>query len=72
MLEPAWITQQLDRMAAGINAGKTRKRNIASLAQVGCSEAEMRTAVLARGWKLAQVGTDYVVAPGTYVIRPIV
>jgi hypothetical protein len=72
MANPAWIAQQLDRMAGGINAGKTRKRNVASVNKVGSNEAELRAAVTARGWRLAQVGQDYVVAPHNYVIRPIV
>jgi len=72
MPNPAWIAQQLDRMAAGIAAGKTRKRNVASIVQQNSSEAELMAAVQARGWRMAQVGEDYVVAPHNYVIRPIV
>jgi stage V sporulation protein SpoVS len=72
MPNPAWVNQQLDAMAAGINAGATRKRKVASVTAVGSNEAELQAAVAARGWRLAQVGNDYVVAPAGYVIRPIV
>jgi hypothetical protein len=72
MANPGWIQQQLNRMAPGINAGKTRKRAVASVHSVGASETEFIDAVRNRGWRLAQVGDDYVVAPGNYVIRPLV
>lgn len=34
-------------------------------------EAEIAAAVKARGWRVAQIGEDYLVVPGHYVIRPI-
>ena len=72
MPSPAWITQQLDKMAAGIKAGKTRRRKVASVQHMKIAEADLATAVKTRGWRLAQIGDDYVVAPGRYAIRPIV
>lgn len=71
MANPSWIAQQLKRMEQGIVSGKTRKRNIASVKGQGILEEELAAAVAARGWKLAQVGNDYIFAPGGYVIRPI-
>ncbi len=72
MANPAWVAQQMNRMANGILQGKTRKRNVASALQQGASENELAAAATARGWRMAQVGEDYVFAPGNYVIRPIV
>ncbi len=72
MPNPAWVTQQMDRMKAGIRAGKTRKRNVQSALQQNTDENELAAAARARGWRLAQVGDDFVFAPGNYMIRPIV
>lgn len=72
MANPAWVAQQMQRMANGIVQGRTRKRNVDSALQQGTDEAEMAAAAAARGWRMAQVGQDYVFAPGNYVIRPIV
>ena len=68
----AWLEQQLDRMTDGIHAGKTRRRKIDSFTRLGISERMLRTAVVARGWRVAQIGLDYVFAPPGYTIRPIV
>jgi hypothetical protein len=67
----AWLTQQLNRMAVGIGNGKTRRRKVASVVAMGITEAQLRQAVTARGWRVAQIGDDYVFAPGNYTIRPI-
>lgn len=72
MPNPAWVAQQMDKMAAGIAAGKTRKRNVDSSLQQNTNEAELAAAARARGWRMAQVGEDFVFAPGNYMIRPIV
>lgn len=72
MPNPAWVKQQLDRMVPGIVAGKTRKRNRQSALLQNATEQEMAAAAHARGWRMAQIGNDYVFAPGNYVIRPIV
>ncbi len=72
MTNPAWVTQQMDRMDAGIHAGKTRKRNVASAFRQNTDEQELSDAARTRGWRMAQVGDDFVFAPGDYVIRPIV
>ena len=72
MPNPAWVAQQLNKMAPGINAGKTRKRNRQSALLQNATEQEMATAAQVRGWRMAQIGNDYVFAPGNYVIRPIV
>jgi len=66
-----WLVQQLNKMATGINAGKTRRRKVASVLKY-VAEAQMAQAVQQRGWKVAQIGDDYVFAPGNYNIRPIV
>jgi hypothetical protein len=71
-MSAAWLKQQLDKMAKGIKAGKTRRRKVASVHDLGISEATLRSAVAARGWRLAQIGNDYVFAPSGYSIRPIV
>ena len=71
MPNPAWIKQQLDKMAPGIRAGKTRKRNVESVIRQKSNEDELSEAVAARGWKLAQIGNDFVVTPPDYIIRPI-
>jgi hypothetical protein len=72
MPNPAWVTQQMNQMTTGINDGKTRKRNVASVAKQNTDEEELAKAARLRGWKMAQVGDDYVFAPGDYTIRPIV
>lgn len=59
----AWLNQQLRKMTPGIKAGKTRKRNVDSCKKVGVSEIELKSAVKAKGWRVAQVGDDYVFAP---------
>ena len=66
-----WLEQQLDQMAAGIAEGKTRRRKTGSFARLGVKESEMKRAVLARGWRVAQIGEDYIFAPHGYTIRPI-
>ena len=72
MPNPTWVNQQMNRMAAGINAGKTRKRNLASALRQNTDEQELAAATRLRGWRMAQVGDDFVFAPGGYTIRPIV
>ena len=72
MTNNLWLKQQLDRMTDGINDGKTRRRKAASVLNVGISEAELKRAVSGRGWRVAQIGDDYIFAPGAYTIRPIV
>lgn len=72
MANVKWVKQQLDKMDKGIKAGKTRKRNVESVKTQGVTEKDLADAVRARGWKLAEIGKDYVVAPGDYVIKPIV
>jgi hypothetical protein len=67
----AWLTQQLNKMASGIAAGKTRRRKVASVQAMGVTEALLKQEVQARGWKVAQIGNDYVFAPSNYTIRPI-
>lgn len=71
MANPGWVAQQMNRMASGINSGKTRKRAVSSARSVGADEAELAAAAEARGWRMAQIGADYVFAPRNYVIRPI-
>jgi len=68
----AWLTQQLDKMTPGILAGKTRRRKVQSVRDLSVTEAELRRGVTGRGWRVAQIGDDYVFAPGNYTIRPIV
>jgi hypothetical protein len=72
MATSLWLTQQLDRMAQGIAEGKTRRRMIGSFRKLGITERELKSAVSARNWRVAQIGDDYVFAPGSYTIRPIV
>lgn len=72
MTNPAWVAQQMDRMAPGINAGRTRKRNVGSALRQNTDEQELAKAARNRGWKMAQVGDDFIFTPGDYVIRPIV
>lgn len=71
MANPAWVAQQMNEMAPGIAAGKTRKRNVGSCLRQGTNERELAAAANARGWKMAQVGEDFIFAPGDYIIRPI-
>ena len=71
-LPNAWLTQQLDRMQFGIGQGKTRKRNVKSIAKMNITEPMIVGEVKQRGWKVAQIGDDFVFAPGNYTIRPIV
>lgn len=59
-------------MAPGIRAGKTRRRKVASVRKLGIPESDLADAVKIMGWRLAQIGDDYVVAPSEYTIRPIV
>jgi len=68
----AWLAQQIQRMKPGIRAGKTRRRKVDSVRDMGVTEAELKEAVRAQGWKVAQIGDDLVFAPGNYTIRPIV
>jgi len=68
----AWLDQQLDKMERGIQEGKTRRRKVESVRGMNVDEGLLRSEVSARGWRLAQIGDDYVVAPGGYTIRPIV
>lgn len=68
----AWHDQQLDKMATGISAGKTRRRKVQSVKKENVTEKILADAVKAKGWKVAQIGDDYVFAPGNYTIRPIV
>ena len=72
MPNPAWVTQQMNAMTAGIRDGKTRKRNVDSAMRQGTDEAELAAAARARGWRMAQVGEDFIFAPGNYMIRPII
>lgn len=72
MATSAWLTQQLDRMADGIADGKTRRRKVDSVVKLGVTERQLKAAVVARGWRVAQIGEDYVFAPSSYTIRPIV
>ena len=72
MPNPNWVAQQMNQMAVGIGAGKTRKRNVASSFRQNTNEVELAAAARARGWRMAQIGQDFVFAPGTYTIRPIV
>ena len=59
-------------MEKGISAGKTRHREVATIKKLKISEAELKASTRDMGWKLAQVGDDYVFSPGDYSIRPIV
>ena len=68
----AWLTQQLDKMQRGITEGKTRRRKFTSTAKLNVTEEMISAEVKKRGWKVAQIGNDYVSAPGGYTIRPIV
>jgi hypothetical protein len=68
----AWLDQQLDKMVTGISAGKTMRRKVQSVKKENVTEEMIADAVKARGWKVAQIGDDYVFAPGNYTIRPIV
>ncbi|OHB70874.1 MAG: hypothetical protein A2V70_17760 [Planctomycetes bacterium RBG_13_63_9] len=68
----AWLKQQLDRMQPGISLGKTRRRKVESTRTSNVNERTIKKEVRERGWKLAQIGLDYVFAPGDYTIRPIV
>jgi hypothetical protein len=72
MATSAWLEQQLDRMNDGIVAGKTRRRKIESVLRMSVSERQLKAAVVLRGWRVAQIGLDYVFAPPGYTIRPIV
>ena len=72
MTNPAWVEQQMNRMAPGIRDGKTRKRNVGSALRQNTDERELAQATRDRGWKLAQVGDDFIFTPGDYMIRPIV
>lgn len=67
----AWVAQQIEKMEPGISAGKTRRRKVASVKRFA-DEDELKSAVVAKGWKLAEVGSDYIIAPGDYTIRPII
>ena len=67
-----WLEQQLDRMTDGILDGKTRRRKAASVSNSGVTETELKRAVSRRGWRVAQIGDDYIFAPSGYTIRPIV
>ena len=68
----AWLVQSIAAMKKGISQGKTRRRKVATVRRMNISEAELKAATRQMGWKLAQVGDDYVFAPGNYSIRPIV
>lgn len=72
MPNPTWVNQQMNRMAAGINAGKTRKRNVASVLRQNIDEQELAAAARVRGWRMAQVGDDFIFAPKGYTIWPII
>jgi len=72
MANPTWVAQQIAQMAAGVTAGKTRKRNVQSVQNQNATESELAAAAQAHGWRMAQVGNDFVFAPGNYVIRPII
>ena len=67
----AWLTQQFAAMEKGISEGKTRRRKVATITKLKISEKELKAATLEMGWKLAQVGDDYLFTPGDYSIRPI-
>jgi len=67
-----WLQQHISRMGRDIREGKTRRRRVDSVRRIKVSEAELRTEVRARGWRVAQIGDDFVFAPGNYTIRPIV
>ncbi len=67
----AWLIQQLKQMRAGISAGKTRRRKVASMQKFKVTEEEMKREATKRGWKVAQIGNDYVFAPSGYTIRPL-
>ena len=72
MTTNAWLTQAFASMEKGISAGKTRRREVATIKKLKISEAELKASTRDMGWKLAQVGDDYVFSPGDYSIRPIV
>ena len=69
--ERLWLTQQLQQMERGVSAGRTRRRKVQSCTGMNVTEVELKEAVEKRGWRLAQIGEDYVFAPGDYTIRPI-
>jgi hypothetical protein len=68
----AWLDAEVKEMRSGIQAGKTRRRNIASCNGQGVTEQMVEAAAKAQGWRVAQVGDDYIFAPKGYIIRPIV
>lgn len=72
MIVGLWMRQQIERMESGISAGKTRRRKADSFRELKVSEAEIKQAVEEKGWRVAQIGNDYVFAPRNYTIRPIV
>jgi hypothetical protein len=58
-------------MSAGIKRGKTRRRSVRSLRRMKVSDKQLRLAVKTRGWKVAEIGRDFLFAPGNYTIRPL-
>lgn len=67
----AWLDQAITAMEPGISAGKTRRRKVSTIKNLGISEKDLKKAAKDMGWKLAQMGDDYVFTPGNYSIRPI-
>jgi hypothetical protein len=67
----AWLAQQLKRMTAGIERGKTRRRSVKSVRRMKVTDKQLRLAAKARGWKVAEIGRDFLFAPGDYTIRPL-
>lgn len=54
----AWLTQQLDRMARGVECGDTRRRSQYWVDKL-CDPRELGAAVASRGWRFALVGRSY-------------
>jgi hypothetical protein len=67
----AWLNQALTTMKPGISQGKTRRRKVETVQNLGISEGTLKSAAKKEGMKVAQVGNDYVFTPSDYTIRPL-
>lgn len=69
---PVGLRPSAAQFCVGPAVAAARRRKVQSVNKENVTEKMIEDAVKAKGWKVAQTGDDYVFAPGSYTIRPIV
>jgi hypothetical protein len=67
-----WLEQQLNKMAAPIATGQTRRLGVRSCEDGYAKEIDIVAAVKVRGWRVLQIELDYVFVRSGYSIRDVV